>query len=71
MVISDPSIERLTPREFDVLRLLSTGATNAQMARVLTLSEGTIRNVIAHVTCKLGLADRTQAALFAYQAGLG
>jgi DNA-binding NarL/FixJ family response regulator len=60
----------LTAREYEVLQLLSTGATNAQMARTLTLSEGTIRNVVAHVTYKLGVADRTQAALLGCRAGL-
>jgi DNA-binding NarL/FixJ family response regulator len=60
----------LTSREFDIMRLLSTGATNAQIARVLELSEGTVRNAVARVTCKLGVADRTQAALLGYRAGL-
>jgi DNA-binding NarL/FixJ family response regulator len=63
--------ESLSAREFDVLRLLATGATNAQMARTLNLSEGTIRNAIARLTRKLGVADRTQAALLASRAGLG
>src|SRR5689334_10136412 len=61
----------LSPREFGVLDLLATGATNAQMARVLGLSEGTVRNVIARLTVKLGVVDRTQAALVAFRAGLG
>lgn len=61
---------RLTPREYEILQLLATGATNAQMAQRLALSEGTIRNVVARVTCKLGVADRTQAALLGYRAGL-
>ena len=69
VVRGDP-FECLTRREYEILQLLSTGATNAQMASRLTLSEGTIRNVIARVTCKLGVADRTQAALLGYQAGL-
>jgi DNA-binding NarL/FixJ family response regulator len=60
----------LTTREFDILRLLSTGATNAQIANVLELSEGTVRNAVARVTCKLGVVDRTQAALLGYRAGL-
>ena len=63
--------ESLTTREFEILQLLASGATNAQMARRLTLSEGTIRNVIARLTCKLGVADRTQAALLGCRAGLG
>jgi DNA-binding NarL/FixJ family response regulator len=62
--------DTLTGREHDVLRLLATGATNAEIAGALALSEGTIRNAIARVTCKLGVADRTQAALLGYRAGL-
>jgi DNA-binding NarL/FixJ family response regulator len=62
--------ESLTTREREVLQLLATGATNAQIAGALGLSEGTIRNTVARLTCKLGLADRTQAALLAYRAGL-
>jgi DNA-binding NarL/FixJ family response regulator len=61
----------LTERESEVLRLLAGGATNAEMGRTLDLAEGTIRNVVAHVTVKLGVADRTQAALVAFHAGLG
>jgi DNA-binding NarL/FixJ family response regulator len=62
--------DSLTARESDVFRLLATGATNADMARILELAEGTIRNVVARVTVKLRVADRTQAALLAYRAGL-
>jgi DNA-binding NarL/FixJ family response regulator len=62
--------DTLTGREHDVLGLLATGATNAEIADALALSEGTIRNAIARVTCKLGVADRTQAALVGYRAGL-
>ena len=69
-VIRSNIFDSLTRREFDVIRLLSTGATNAQMATVLQLSEGTVRNAVARVTCKLGVADRTQAALLGYRAGL-
>jgi len=61
----------LRPREWEVLNLLAIGATNAEMARVLQLAEGTIRNVVAALTFKLGVADRTQAALLAARAGLG
>jgi DNA-binding NarL/FixJ family response regulator len=69
-VVRSSLFDTLTTREFDVMRLLSTGATNAQMANALDLSEGTVRNVVARVTCKLGVADRTQAALLGYRAGL-
>ena len=69
-VVRSTIFDSLTTRELDVMRLLSTGATNAQMASALELSEGTVRNAVARVTCKLGVADRTQAALLGYRAGL-
>ena len=61
----------LTQGELGVLELLATGATNAQMAHVLGRSEGTIRNITARLTVKLGVVDRTQAALLGFRAGLG
>jgi DNA-binding NarL/FixJ family response regulator len=66
-----PSLARLRPREWEVLNLLATGATNAEMAKRLQVAEGTIRNVVARLTVKLRVADRTQAALLALQEGLG
>ena len=61
----------LRPREWQVLGLLATGATNAEIATALSLAQGTVRNVVAHLTVKLGVADRTQAALLGARAGLG
>ena len=61
----------LRQREWEVLNLLATGATNADMAKRLQVAEGTIRNVVAKLTVKLGVADRTQVALLALQGGLG
>jgi DNA-binding NarL/FixJ family response regulator len=61
----------LRRREWEVLNLLATGATNADMAKRLQVAEGTIRNVVAKLTVKLGVADRTQVALLALQEGLG
>jgi len=61
----------LNQGEYGVLELLATGATNAQIARLLDRSEGTIRNITAHLTVKLGVVDRTQAALMGFRAGLG
>lgn len=68
-VVTTNAFESLTPREHDVLRLLATGAINPEIARQLGLSEGTVRNLVARVTCKLGVADRTQAALLGYKVG--
>jgi DNA-binding NarL/FixJ family response regulator len=61
----------LTEREIEVLRLISTGATNAQIADSLFISIKTVRNHVSNVISKLQVADRAQAALRARDAGLG
>ncbi|MFN2284237.1 MAG: response regulator [Anaerolineae bacterium] len=63
--------DKLTEREEDVLRLLAKGLTNADIAARLYLSEGTVRNHISAILAKLGVSDRTQAAVIAIQHGLG
>lgn len=60
----------LTDRERDVLRLLGRGVNNADIASRLHLSEGTVRNHVSAILQKLGVQDRTQAALVAMQSGL-
>lgn len=60
----------LSSRERDVLRLLAQGLSNAEIAGSLFLSEGTIRNYVSAVFEKLGVADRTRAALIAVRHGL-
>ncbi len=62
--------QKLTERELDVLRLLAKGMTNAEIAAALYLSEGTVRNHISAILEKLGVSDRTQAAVIAIQHGL-
>jgi DNA-binding NarL/FixJ family response regulator len=64
-------LARLRPREWEVLNLLATGATNAEIATSLNLAEGTVRNMVANMIIKLRVADRTQAALLAVREGLG
>jgi len=61
---------RLTPRERDVLALLARGLSNADIARRLRLSEGTVRNHMTAIFEKLEVADRTQAAIVALRHGL-
>jgi DNA-binding NarL/FixJ family response regulator len=61
---------RLTPRELDMLRELATGETNAEIGRRLHLSENTIKTHVGHVLSKLGLRDRVQAVVLAYESGL-
>jgi DNA-binding NarL/FixJ family response regulator len=63
-------IESLTPREIEVLRLLSQGQTNPQIARSLLVSRGTVKIHVQHIISKLGVSDRTQAAVRAIEAGL-
>jgi len=64
------AVERLTPREHDVLRLVAQGQTNAEVARSLTVSIATVKTHIEHIIAKLGVADRTQAAVRAVELGL-
>jgi DNA-binding NarL/FixJ family response regulator len=63
-------IGSLTPREIEVLRLLSQGQTNPQIAQNLLVSRGTVKIHVQHIISKLGVSDRTQAAVRAIEAGL-
>ena len=60
----------LTPREQDVLRLLSRGRSNKEIAQELHITEGTVKGHVSIILAKLGVSDRTQAALFAVRHGL-
>ena len=60
----------LTPRELEVLALLATGRTNRQMATELHLSLSTVKRHVEHIIAKLGVSDRTQAAVRAGELGL-
>jgi DNA-binding NarL/FixJ family response regulator len=62
-----PPVEHdLTERELEVLRLLAAGATNREIAEALVVSEGTVKNHVSNILSRLGLRDRIQAALYAY-----
>jgi len=60
----------LTPREIEVLRLLSQGQTNPQIAQNLLVSRGTVKIHVQHIISKLGVSDRTQAAVRAIESGI-
>jgi DNA-binding NarL/FixJ family response regulator len=63
-------ISHLSEREREVLGLLASGLSNADIAQRLFLSEGTVKNYVSIIFSKLGVADRTQAAILAIRAGL-
>jgi DNA-binding NarL/FixJ family response regulator len=63
-------LDQLTPREREVLQLIGRGFSNKRIARELRLSEKTVKTHVGHVFAKLGVDDRTQAAVFAVRAGV-
>jgi DNA-binding NarL/FixJ family response regulator len=65
-----PPSDRLTPREHEVLHLLALGLTNREIASKLAVSAGTVKIHVEHIIAKLGVSDRTQAAVRAVQLGL-
>jgi two-component system, NarL family, response regulator LiaR len=64
------ALDVLTPRELEVLRLIALGHSNKRIALELGVAEKTVKTHVGHVLAKLGVADRTQAALHAVRAGL-
>jgi NarL family two-component system response regulator LiaR len=67
---AEPDAQHLTPREREVLELLGGGLSNKRIALELGVSEKTVKAHVGHLLAKLGVADRTQAALYAVRVGL-
>jgi DNA-binding NarL/FixJ family response regulator len=64
------TVDLLTEREHDVLRLMATGATNAEIAATLIVGESTVKTHVGAIFSKLGVRDRAAAIIFAYEHGI-
>lgn len=70
--VASPAVglEELTDRELEVLRLVTRGLSNVEIAKSLFLGESTVKTHVGHILEKLGLRDRVQVVIYAYEAGL-
>jgi DNA-binding NarL/FixJ family response regulator len=68
--LSSQPVERLTPREREVLKLMAHGLSNTEIKDRLVISDATVKTHVARIVMKTGSRDRTQAVVLAYQSGL-
>jgi DNA-binding NarL/FixJ family response regulator len=72
--VADPAaeerLERLTPREREVLELIARGLTNGEIAAAFVIEESTVKTHVKRILMKLRVRDRVQAVIFAYESGL-
>ena len=67
---SREALARLTPRELEVVVQVARGLTNAQIAEALVIGEATVKTHVANILAKLGVQDRVQIVVFAYEEGV-
>jgi DNA-binding NarL/FixJ family response regulator len=68
--VAPGALASLTPREHEVFRLVARGMSNAEIAAELVVSEATVKTHVAAILAKLGLRNRAQAVVFAYESGV-